>query len=147
MENVFCTLMSEIWIIIIGLMFPCQSCVFAPQIQNEHRKLSGWLPGASFGEKTKGMPPSQPSPAGALGRSVRPSPTRPRLEEPLTTPLCPYIVYLGPSLPSWAIWKPQRVVGTSEEKRIEVKIHYREESCWQCRNRWRRAWGPRSGRT
>lgn len=111
----------------MGLMFPCQSCVFAPRIQNEHRKLSGWLPGASFGEKTKGMPPSQPSLPGALGRSVRPSPTHPRLEEPLTTPLCPYIVYLGPSLPSWAIWKPQRVVGISEEKRIVVKIHYREE--------------------
>ena len=30
-------------------------------------------------------------------------------------------------MPSWAIWKPQRVVGISEEKRIVVKIHYREE--------------------
>lgn len=31
-------------------------------------------------------------------------------------------------LSSWAIWKPQIVVDTSEEKRIEkVKIHYREK--------------------
>lgn len=45
--------MSENCIIIMGLMFPCQSCVFAPRIQNEHRKPSGELPGAFFGERTK----------------------------------------------------------------------------------------------
>lgn len=67
----FCTLMSENCIIIItGLMFPCQSCVFAPRIQNEHRKLSGWLPRASFGERTKGRLPSQPGPPGSLIGSV-----------------------------------------------------------------------------
>lgn len=116
--------MPENCVITIGLMLPCQSDVFALRMQNEHRKLSGWLPGASFGERTKAKPPSQPGPP-------QPSPTCLSpclgLEETLVVSYALTIIHKGLSLPSWAIWKPQIVMGTPENKRIqEIKIHYKE---------------------
>lgn len=78
---IFCTLASENCINVIGLVFPCQNCLFALLIQNEHRKLSGGPPVTSFGEKRKGKPqgaiPQLPSSLAML-------------EEALTAPLCPY---------------------------------------------------------
>lgn len=79
-------------------------------------KLSGWFLGASFGEKTKGIPPSQPRPLRTLmGASAPLPPACPTLVEALVSPSVP----MDPSLPSWALWNPQRV-----EK---VKIYYREK--------------------
>ena len=61
------------------------------------------------------------------GKTTKPA----RSPQPSPTCLSPCLgleetLHKGLSLPSWAIWKPQIVMGTPENKMIqEIKIHYK----------------------